>query len=118
MTASSSSIPLIAEALKLRVTTSHMLTRILPLGTVTSLRPSGSVHTKSVKDSVPHGVADKLSTVTVPRIIVWRAITSLKITPIPRLAMVANTKKTIAPMARKAAMPLRPFLYNCLYFVQ
>ena len=95
-----------------------MLTRILPSGTVINLRPSGSVHTKSVKDSVPHGVADKLSTVTVPRIIVWRAITSLKITPIPRLAIVASTKKTMAPMARKAARPLRPFLYNCLYFVQ
>ena len=118
MVASFNSIPFMAEALKLRVTTSHILTRILPLGTVSNSRPSGSFHTKSVKDNVPHGVAVKLSTVTEPRIIVCRAITSLKITPIPRLAIVANTKKIIAPMARKAAMPFRPFLYNCLYFVQ
>ena len=70
MIASFNSIPLMADALKLRVTTSHILTRILPSGTVTNRRPSGSVHTKSVKDNVPQGVADKLSTVTVPRIIV------------------------------------------------
>ena len=53
MVASFSSIPFMAEALKLRVTTSHILTRILPLGTVSNSRPSGSFHTKSVKDNVP-----------------------------------------------------------------
>ena len=118
ITASSNSMPSIAEDLKLRVTTSHILTRTFPLGALSNSCPSGSFQTRPVKVKVPHGVADKLSTVTVPRIIVCRAITSLKITPIPRLAMVASTKTIIAPMARKAAMPFRPFLYNCLYFVQ
>ena len=118
ITASSNSMPLIAEDLKLRVTTSHILTRTFPLGALSNSCPSGSFQTSPVKVKVPHGVADKLSTVTVPRIIVCRVITSVKMRPMPRLAIVANIKRTTSAILIKAKRPIIPFLYSCIYLLQ
>ncbi|EQC67762.1 hypothetical protein HSIVP1_912 [Veillonella parvula HSIVP1] len=117
-TASSNSMPSIAEDLKLRVTTSHILTRTFPLGALSSSCPSGSFQISPVKVKVPHGVADKLSTVTVPRNMVCRAITSVKMSPMPRLAIAANIKRTTNAILTKAKKPISPFLYSCIYLLQ
>ena len=118
MTASFNSIPRMADALKLRVITSHILTRILPEGTVINCCPSSSVHCKFSKDMVPHGVALRLATVIVPRIMVCRAIASLKITPMPRLAIVAKIEIMTTVIPINAMIPSIPRLYSCIYLLQ